>query len=59
MNYTIPKSNNGMGSTYTEDNSTTNVTINTQLTGDLNYDTKTLADSVIKEIVTRKQASGR
>ena len=46
-------------STNYEDNSTTNLTINANLTGDLNYDTKTLADSVIKEIVTRKQAGGK
>ena len=56
--YTVPSSSSVNNSTY-EDNSTTNLTINADLTGDLNYDTKTLADSVIKEIVTRKQASGR
>lgn len=58
-NYSIPKSNIATGNSYTEDYSQYNITINTDLTGDLNYDTKTLADSVIKEIVTRKQASGR
>lgn len=56
--YTVPSNSSVNNSNY-EDNSTTNITINTELTGDLNYDTKTLADSVIKEIVTRKQASGR
>lgn len=53
--YNVPDNNSVNNSNY-EDNSTTNITINTELTGDLNYDTKTLADSVIKEIVTRKQA---
>jgi hypothetical protein len=42
-----------------EDNSTTNVDINLNASGDLNYDAKTLADEVIKQIATRKQASGR
>lgn len=58
QSYNIPTSS-GSGNTYNEDYSQYNITINTELTGDLNYDTKTLADSVIKEIVTRKQASGR
>lgn len=59
-NYTTPTttSNNNNVSNY-EDNSTTNVDINLNASGDLNYDAKTLADEVIKQIATRKQASGR
>ena len=58
-NYTTPTTNsNSINTSYT-DNSTTNIEINADLTGNLEYDTKTLADSVIKEIVTKKQASGR
>lgn len=59
-NYSTPKTttNNNTVSNY-EDNSTTNVDINLNASGDLNYDAKTLADEVIKQIATRKQASGR
>lgn len=59
-NYSTPKTttNNNSVSNY-EDNSTTNVDINLNASGDLNYDAKTLADEVIKQIATRKQASGR
>lgn len=59
-NYSTPTttSNNNNISNY-EDNSTTNVDINLNASGDLNYDAKTLADEVIRQIATRKQASGR
>ena len=60
QNYSIPKDYSSGGySSYTEDNSQYTININADLTGNLEYDTKTLADSVIKEIVTKKQASGR
>lgn len=60
QSYSIPKDySSGEYSNYTEDNSQYNITINTDLTGNLNYDAKTLANEVIKEIVTQKQASGR
>ena len=58
-NYTTPTTNMNSTSTNYTDNSTTNIEINADLTGNLEYDTKTLADSVIREIVTKKQASGR
>lgn len=59
-NYSTPKTttNNNSVSNY-EDNSTTNVDINLNASGNLDYDAKTLADEVIKQIATRKQASGR
>ena len=60
QNYSIPKDYSSGGySSYTEDNSQYTININADLTGNLEYDTKTLADSVIKEIITKKQASGR
>lgn len=55
-NYKLPTSNNN---TYNEDNSTYNISINTDLTGELNYDAKTLANEVIKQIQVAKQSSGR
>ena len=59
-NYSTPTtSNNNNNISNYEDNSTTNVDINLNASGDLNYDAKTLADEVIKQIATRKQASGR
>lgn len=45
--------------TYNEDNSQYNIEIQLNATGNLDYDTKTLADEVIKQIVTKKQAMGR
>lgn len=59
-NYSTPKTttNNNAVSNY-EDNSTTNVDINLNASGNLDYDAKTLADEVIRQIATRKQASGR
>lgn len=53
---TMPTDNNV--SNYT-DNSNLNINITLNATGNLEYDTKELADSVIKEIITKKQASGR
>lgn len=41
------------------DNSTTNVTVNMTSTGYTEEDAKNLANEVIKEIATKKQASGR
>lgn len=59
-NYSTPKTttNNNSVSNY-EDNSTTNVDINLNASGNLDYDAKTLADEVIRQIATKKQASGR
>ena len=54
---TIPTSSSG--STYNEDNSQYNITINMDATGDLNYDAEELANAVIKKIVVAKQSSGR
>ena len=59
-NYSTPTtSNNNNNISNYEDNSTTNVDINLNASGSLDYDAKTLADEVIKQIATRKQASGR
>ena len=41
------------------DNSTTNVTVNMTSTGYTSEDARNLANEVIKEIATKKQASGR
>lgn len=41
------------------DNSTTNVTVNMNSSGYTSEDARAIADEVIKEIVTKKQASGR
>lgn len=58
--YQIPKSGSyGSSNTYNEDNSIYNININADLTGDLNYDAKSLADQVIKQIQVAKQSSGR
>jgi len=59
-NYTTPKTttNNNSVSNY-EDNSTTNIDINLNATGNLDYDSKALAEEVIKQIVTKKQAGGK
>ena len=58
-NYKTPTTNNNSSISNYEDNSTTNVDINLNASGNLDYDAKTLADEVIKQIATRKQASGR
>lgn len=57
--YNIPNSNNGGYTTYNEDNSQYNIEITMNSTGNLDYDARTLADEVIKEITVRKQALGR
>ena len=56
--YKIPTSNSG-GNTYNEDNSQYNIDIKLNATGNLDYDAKTLADEVIKQIVVKKQSSGK
>lgn len=58
-NYKVPTSTDYGSKTYNEDNSTYNININADLTGDLNYDAKALADQVIKQIQVAKQSSGR
>lgn len=57
--YKIPSSTGGGSSTYNEDNSQYNIEINLNASGNLDYDAKNLADEVIKQIVTKKQAMGR
>lgn len=57
--YGVPNYNtNNSNSTY-EDNSEYNINVEMNANGDLNYDAKELADQVIKEIVLKKQTSGR
>lgn len=58
-NYKIPTSTGGGAQTYNEDNSVYNININADLSGDLNYDAKALAEQVIKQIQVAKQSSGR
>lgn len=57
--YKVPTNADYGSKTYNEDNSTYNININADLTGDLNYDAKALADQVIKQIQVAKQSSGR
>lgn len=57
--YKIPSSTGSNMSTYNEDNSQYNINVSLNATGDLNYDAKSLADEVIKQIAIKKQASGR
>ena len=57
--YEIPTSTTNRSNTYNEDNSQYNINISLNGTGDLNYDARALADEVIKQIQTKKQASGR
>lgn len=57
--YKVPTNADYGSKTYNEDNSTYNININADLTGDLNYDAKSLADKVIKQIQVAKQSSGR
>ena len=57
--YKVPTNADFGSKTYNEDNSTYNININADLTGDLNYDAKSLADQVIKQIQVAKQSSGR
>ena len=49
----------GSQSVLNEDNSTYNIEINLNATGNLEYDTKQLAEEVVKQIQISKQASGR
>lgn len=57
--YKVPSSG-GFGATnYNEDNSVYNININADLSGDLNYDAKSLAEQVIRQIQVAKQSSGR
>lgn len=58
-NYQIPSYGTGSTNTYNEDNSQYNINVNLNATGDLNYDARSLADEVIKQIAIKKQASGR
>lgn len=59
-NYSTPSTNNNNSTTTNyEDNSTTNIEIGVNATGNLDYDAKTLADEVIRQIALKKQASGR
>lgn len=57
--YKIPQSTGYGSNTYNEDNSVYNININADLSGDLNYDAKSLAEQVIKQIQVAKQSSGR
>ena len=57
--YKVPTNADYGSKTYNEDNSTYNININADLTGDLNYDAKSLADQVIKQIQVAKQSIGR
>lgn len=57
--YQIPSYNGSSANTYNEDNSQYNINVNLNATGDLNYDARSLADEVIKQIAIKKQASGR
>ena len=59
QDYQIPNTSGGSGNTYNEDNSQYNIEINLNATGDLNYDAKALADEVARQLVVKKQASGR
>lgn len=60
QNYDIPSySNGGSGNTYNEDNSQYNINVSLNATGDLNYDSKALAEEVIKQLAVKKQSSGR
>lgn len=58
--YKIPEiPTNAPSSDTIYDNSNININIEMTPTGTLDYDAKTLADEVIKQIVTKKQALGR
>lgn len=46
----------GRGDTYNEDNSQYNIEVNLNATGELDYDAKSLAEEVIKQIQIKKQA---
>lgn len=56
--FNIPSSsNNNYSNNYYDDTYNLDITLNT--TGNLDYDAKSLADEVIKQIVVKKQAGGR
>ncbi len=57
--YRIPSYNNTGSNTYNEDNSQYNIEVNLNATGNLDYDAKSLADEVIKQIIVKKQTNGR
>lgn len=46
------------GNTYNEDNSQYSIEVNLNATGELEYDARSLADEVIKQIQIKKQAGG-
>lgn len=58
-NYKTPTTNNNSSFSNYEDNSQYQFNIDFSASGNLGYDAKSLADEVIKQIVTKKQASGR
>lgn len=60
-NYDYRKLTNDYSKTndYSIDNSQYNINVNLNSTGDMQYDAKALADEVIRQIVVKKQASGR
>lgn len=59
QNYNLPSATSMGGNTYNEDNSQYNINVSLNATGELNYDSKALADEVIKQIVIKKQSGGR
>ncbi len=62
LDYSMPSTSTGINSgsnSYIEDNSQYNINVNLNSTGNLEYDSKTLAEEVIKQIVIQKQAGGR
>lgn len=59
FNYTTPTMNSNSQTNNYEDNSVTNVEINADLSGNLEYDSRALAEEVIKQLAVKKQSSGR
>lgn len=58
-NYNNSKSTGSSYNTYNEDNSQYSINVNLNASGDLDYDAKSLAEEVIKQIQIQKQAGGR
>lgn len=58
-NYKPTGSSGSAYNTYNEDNSQYTIEVNLNASGELDYDAKSLADEVIKQIQIRKQAGGR